>query len=47
MVSHPVHSCIAIKIIELHVCTIIFWMVVHLITRLEYEILDVVLTKYV
>ena len=47
MVSHPVNSCITIKIIELHVWTVIVWMVMHRITCLEYERLDVVFKKYV
>ena len=37
MVSHTVHSCITIQIIELHVWTIIVWMVMHTIIWLEYE----------
>ena len=47
MVSHPVKSFITIRILELHVWTIIIWLVMHSITCLVYERLDVVFTKYV
>ena len=47
MMSHPVHSCIAIHILELRVWTVIVWIVMHIIICLEYELLDVVFTKYV
>ena len=46
MVSHTVNYCITIQMIYLHVCTVIFWLVVYIITCLDYEILDVVSTKY-
>ena len=46
MVSYTVHSCITIKILELHIWTVIVWLVMHRITCLEYEILDFVSTKY-
>ena len=45
--SRPVHSFISIKIIEICVGTFIVWMVMHRITFLDHEILDVVSTKYV
>ena len=47
MFSHPVHYFITIQVLGLHVCAVIVCMVVHIITYLEYEILDVVSTKYV
>ena len=47
MVSHPVHFCIIIKIIELHVWTVIVWLVMHIITCIEYERPYVVSTKYI
>ena len=47
MVSHPVHSCITIHIIEIHAWTVIVLLVMQRITCLEYEILDAVFTKYV
>ena len=46
MVSHPVHSCITIQILELCVWTIIVWMVMQIIACLQDERLDVVSTKY-
>ena len=45
-VSHPVHSCITRQIIELHVWTVIVWLVMHRITCLEYERMDFVFTEY-
>ena len=47
MVPHPVHSCTTIKSLELHIWTIITWLVMHIITCLKYERLDVVSTKYI
>ena len=47
MVSCPVHYCITIQIIELHVWTIIIWLVMHRITCLKDERLDVGSTKYI
>ena len=46
-VSRPVHSCISMTNIELRVWTFIVWMVIHRTTFLDYEIMDVVSTKYV
>ena len=46
MVYHSVHSCITIQIIELHVWTGIVWLVMHIITCIEYERLYVVSIKY-
>ena len=42
MLPHPVSSCINIQIIELQVCTIIFWLVIHRVIFLEDGMLDVV-----
>ena len=47
MVSHPVQYCITIQILELHVWTVIVWLVMHRITCLKDEILDAVSTKYI
>ena len=47
MVSRPVHSCITIKILDLCVLTIIVWIVMHKITCLKDEILDILYTKYI
>ena len=47
MLYHPVHSCITIRVLEFHVWTVIIYMVMHIITCLEFEKLDVVFTKYV
>ena len=47
MVSHPVNYCITIQMLELNFWTVIVWMVMHIITFLEYKRLDVVFTKYV
>ena len=47
MVSHPVNFFIAIQMLELNFWTLIVWMVMHIITCLEYKRLDVVFTKYV
>ena len=46
MMSHIVHSCIIIKIIEIRVWTVIVWLFMHIITFLEYERLDVLFTNY-
>ena len=45
-ISHLVHYCITIQIIELSVWTVILWMVMHTIIWLDYELLDVVFTEY-
>ena len=47
MVSRPVHYCITIQIIELHVWTFIVWLVMHRIACLKDERLDVLYTKYI
>ena len=44
--SHKVHAFINIKILELRVWTVIVCLVMHRITCLEYEQLDVVFTKH-
>ena len=45
MLPHPVHSCIIIQIIEMQVCTIIVLLVMHIVTFLYDERLDVVTLK--
>ena len=47
MVPHPVHYCITIQILELHVWTVIVRLVIHRIICLKDEILDVASTKYI
>ena len=47
MLSRTVHSCINIHILELHFWTVIIWLVMHIITCLEYEQLGVLFMKYV
>ena len=47
MVTHLYHSFITIKIIELHVFTVIICMVIHIIAFLKDERLDVVSMKYI
>ena len=47
MLYHPVHYCITIHILELHVWTVIIWLVMYRITCIEYEQLDAVFAKYV
>ena len=46
MVYRLVHSCITIKILELHVWTVIVWLVMYRTTCLKDEILCVVSKKY-
>ena len=46
MLSHPVHPYGTIKILDLHVWTVIVWMVTHRLACLEYERLDSVFKKY-
>ena len=46
MMSHQVHSCIIVQVIELRAWTVIVWLVMHRITYLEYELMGVVFTKY-
>ena len=47
IVSHPVHYCITIQILEIHVWTVSVWLLMHRITCLKDEILDVVSAKYI
>ena len=47
MLSRPVCSYITIQIVELHVWTVIVWMVMHRITCLKNERLDFVSTEYI
>ena len=47
MVFYPVHSYVIIQILELHVWNIVVWLVVHRITYLKDERLDIVSTKYI
>ena len=47
MLSHPVHSCITIQILELCVWIVIVWLAMHIITCLKDEILDVVSKNYI
>ena len=47
MLYHIFNYFITINITELHVWTVIIWLVMHRITCLDYEWLDVVFTKYV
>ena len=46
MVSRPLHYCITIQILELHVWTVTVWMVMHKITCLDDERPYVMFTKY-
>ena len=47
MMSHTIHSCITIKILDICVWNVIVCLVMHIITCLEYERLYVVFEKYV
>ena len=47
MVSHPVHSCMTIQILDIHVWNVIVWLVMHRIIFLKYERPDVASTKYI
>ena len=46
MVSHPVHSCITIQILELYRWTVIVWLVMHRTNFLKDERMYVVFTNY-
>ena len=47
IVPHTVHSFITITILELHFWTVIVWLVMQIITLLEYKILELVYKKYI
>ena len=47
MVSHLAKYFITTQILEIHVWTVIIWLVMHITTCLKYERLDVVSTKYI